>query len=245
MEVSNSVFKPGISKTELVDVLCIECKRPTKHLVAAFLDEDGSTSDDEERWSIEWSNHYQIVKCQGCETVTFRQTSWFSEQDPYEPLTERLYPKRDAKTINAKPFLNISNTLRRIYGETVDCFNNESMTLCAAGLRAMVEGVCADQKIIDGPVEVSAKGGGTQIIRKINLEGKISGLHEKGILTQSSAITLHELRFLGNDAVHELVSPSSEELLLAINIVEHVLEQLYEIPSKALQLKQKSAARKK
>lgn len=243
MSSAEVTFTKGATDGQVVDVLCIECKRSTKHLVAASLDKIGSHSDDE-GWSVEWADHYQIVKCQGCENVTFRHTSWFSEDYPGDALTERLYPKRDAQTITAKGFLNVPTTLRRIYTEVVDCFNNESMTLCAAGLRALVEGVCADQSIADGPVVVPAAGGGMQTVRKSNLEGKIAGLHERGLLTRSSADTLHEHRFLGNGAVHELLKPSVAELTLAIDIVEHILEQLYEIPEKALELKQKLAKRK-
>lgn len=50
---------------------------------------------------------------------------------------------------------------------------------------------------------------------------------------------------MGNDAIHQLDRPSVEELRLAIEIVEHIFEQLYEIPEKALELKAKMARRKK
>jgi hypothetical protein len=108
-----------------------------------------------------------------------------------------------------------------------------------------VEGICAQQGVVDGPVQVSAKGGGTQIVRKKNLEGRIAGLQEKGLLTQSSAQTLHEHRYLGNDAVHELARPSDDELRLAIDIIDLTLEQLYELPEKAEDLRRAKARRKK
>jgi uncharacterized protein DUF4145 len=168
--------------------------------------------------------------------------------DPYtgdNGITERLYPKRDRNTFKAKELQNVPTTLRRIYGEVIECFNNECLTLSAAGLRALVEGVCAHQSVVDGPVTIITKGGGTQVLRRETLEAKTFGLHEKGILTKSSAETLHEHRYLGNDAVHELMRPSADELKLAIEIVEHTLEALYEIPEKALELKKRMATRKK
>ena len=94
-------------------------------------------------------------------------------------------------------------------------------------------------------MQVSAKGGGTQVKRKDNLEGRIAGLQEKGLLTQASAQTLHEHRYLGNDAVHELARPSEDELRLAIEIIELTLEQLYELPEKAEELRRATARRKK
>lgn len=235
------------TKGKIFLVHCIECKRPTRHLVTVSIDKTGSEYEDREGWSVDWSDHYQVIECQGCETVSFRHQNWFSEAQDFDDdgTTERLYPLRNKDAINAKPFHNVPSNLRRIYTELIDCFNNDSPTLCAAGLRALVEGICAQQGILDGPVSVQAKGGGTQIQRRDNLEGRIAGLQEKGLLTQASAQTLHEHRYLGNSAVHELARPSGDELKLAIEIVEHVLEQLYELPEKAAELRHAIARRKK
>jgi len=242
-------FSENKTKNKEILVQCLTCNRPTKHRVIVSLDKDGTEYDQREEWSVDWADHYQVIQCQGCETPSFRHVHWFSEDaDPLsgeDGTTERLYPKRSEITINPKSFYNVPGNLRRIYSELVDCFNNDSPTLCAAGLRALVEGVCAEQGVIDGPVQVPAKGGGTQIVRRDNLEGRIAGLQEKGLLTQASAQTLHEHRYLGNSAVHELARPSSDELRLAIEIVEHTLEQLYELPEKAEELKRAIARRKK
>lgn len=237
-------FTENKTKDLVLSLPCVRCKCSTKHKVITSVDKDGCEFDREEEWSVEWEDHYQIIQCQGCETTSFRHTSWFSE-DWDEGPTERLYPKRSSESVTAKSFYNVPSNLRRIYGELVDCFNNESPTLCAAGLRAIVEGICAEQGVIDGPVVAPAKGGGTQIVRRTNLEGRIAGLQEKGLLTQRSAQTLHEHRYLGNDAVHELARPSNDELKLAIEIIEHTLEQLYELPEKAEELRRAVARRKK
>jgi hypothetical protein len=246
---TTSTFTENKSKDKLLDVLCIKCSHLTKHRVVASLDENGSECDESEGWSADWINNYQVIQCQGCESVSFRHLHWFSE-DAYpdfgeDGTTERLYPKRSANSIKAKALLNVPTTLRRIYAELIDCFNNECPTLCAAGLRALVEGICADRGIADGPISVPAKGGGTQVVRKGNLEGKIAGLEEKRILTQTSAQTLHQHRYLGNEAAHELARPSAEELGLAIEIIEHTLEHLYEIPERAEALRRTTAKRKK
>lgn len=235
------------SKDKIISIHCIECKRSTRHLVTVSLDKTGSDEDAREGWSVDWSDRYQVIECQGCETVSFRHQSWFSEDQDSDSdgITERLYPLRNKDAINSKPYHNVPSNLRRIYTELIDCFNNDSPTLCAAGLRALVEGICAQQGIVDGPVEMPAKGGGTQIVRRDTLEARISGLQEKGFLTQPSAQTLHEHRYLGNSAVHELARPSAAELKLAIEIVEHVLEQLYELPEKAAELRHAIARRKK
>lgn len=246
MAAEHNTIENG-SKGQIISVYCVECKRSTRHLVTVSLDKTGSESNEREGWSVDWSNRYQIIECQGCETISFRDLMWFSEAQDFDDdgTTERLYPLRNKDSVGIRSYHNVPPNIRRIYTELVDCFNNDSPTLCAAGLRALVEGVCAQQGILDGPVEVPAKGGGTKFVRRKDLEGRIAGLQEKGLLTLSSAQTLHEHRFLGNSAVHELARPAAEELKLAIEIVEHVLEQLYELPEKAAELRNAIARRKK
>jgi hypothetical protein len=249
MSKTEITFSENKSKDKMLPVLCTNCRGTTKHKIIASLDKDGCNYDEREGWSVEWNDEFQIIQCQGCESTSFRHTSWFSEDT--DPTTgecgqsERLYPKRNANSVVPKSFYNLPSNLRRIYGELIECFNNEIPTLCAAGLRAIVEGICAHEGVADGPINVPGTGGGTQIKRKSNLEGRIAGLQEKGLLTQSSAQTLHEHRYLGNAAVHELARPSDDELRLAIDIIEHTLEQLYELPEKAEELRRATARRKK
>ncbi|MEX0712559.1 MAG: DUF4145 domain-containing protein, partial [Pirellulales bacterium] len=70
---------------------------------------------------------------------------------------------------------------------------------------------------------------------------RINGLAEKGSISSQQAATLHQIRFLGNDAAHELYQPSARNVSMALDIVEHLLEQVYEQPAKAKAL----AARKR
>ena len=236
------------SANEIVDVLCAECGGTKKHDVVVSLDRTGNETSDQEGWSLDWVDNYQVIRCRGCETVSFRHLSWFSEDvgpDGDDGTRERLYPKREVETLKAKPLINVPAALRRIYAELIDCYNNDSPTLCAAGLRALVEGACAAQGIVEGPVEVPTEGGGIKVVTKSNLEGKIAGMAAKGILTVGAAKSLHEHRYLGNEAVHEFAMPSRSELRLAIEIIEHVLDHLYEIPEKTLKLRKEAAARKK
>lgn len=243
------------SKDQKHKVYCIQCKRETNHLVLQSIDCDrseevGQTEGHSE--TIDWSSIYQIIQCQGCDTISFRHVSWFSEAvqqigpNEWDDGTSTwLYPKRSDKTKAIKDYYNVPTTLRRIYRETVDCFNNEALTLCAAGLRAIIEGICADQNIQDGPVTRTKPDGTTETKRRDNLEGKIAGLGEKAILTPKNAASLHEHRFLGNEAVHELNQPSPAEIILALDIIEHTLDALYELPDKAAELQRIRAKRRK
>lgn len=236
------------SKGRVVNVQCVTCAPSTDHAVIGSIDKHGSEYDEREGWSVDWVDRFQIIQCGGCKTISFRHASWFSED--MDPVTgeaesvEKLYPKRSADSLTEKAFLNVPQSLRRIYRESIECFNNESPTLCAAGLRALVEGICAEHGVKNGPVEVPEKGGGVKIVRRTDLAGKIAGLQEKGLLTKTNANTLHEHRFLGNDAVHQLARPSVDELQFAIEIIEHTLEQLFELPEKAKELQRAAVTRK-
>ncbi|MBC9116300.1 hypothetical protein NIPOLPBK_02765 [Stenotrophomonas maltophilia] len=228
---------------------CASCKADTNHEAIQTVDVSGSEviqygPSYNDRDSVDWINRYQVVKCLGCDTFSFCHRNWFSEAaGHYGPegyddgTTVRLYPQRGKDVLVARDFYNVPRNLRGIYKEVISCFNNDSPMLCAVGLRASIEGLCAANGVTDGPVEVQKSDGSVEIKRKRNLEGKISGLSEKGLLTKKNAELLHEHRYIGNDAVHELSRPSDADLKTAIEIVEHMFESLYEIPEKAEALK--------
>ncbi len=229
----------NITKDKIIQVICITCKNRNRHKVLTSVDSSGE-EDIAYNYTINWYIHHQIIECQGCGSISFRDESSNSEdfdpEDGYN-ITELIYPKRTSNTWDTKEFYNVPQNLRRIYKETIDCYNIDCLTLCGAGVRALVEGLCKENNILDGVVEEQKADGTIGIKRKKDLQGKINGLYEKGKLTKKSAEILHEHRFLGNRAIHELSLPSKEELGFAIEIVENVLDTLYEIPQKAIQLK--------
>lgn len=99
--------------------------------------------------------------------------------------------------------------------------------------------MCKENAITDGEIEIIKPDGTVSIKRVDTLQGKINGLHEKGKLTKENAENLHEHRFLGNSAIHELSVPKKDELSLAIEIIENVFDTLYEIPEKVSELRHK------
>ena len=69
------------------------------------------------------------------------------------------------------------------------------------------------------------------IRRGIWVEVKIDGL--KSILPTNIVTNIHSFRFIGNTAIHELTPPEKSALRLAIEIVEDLLNFLYELDYKA------------
>jgi hypothetical protein len=222
--------------------ICSKCKRSTNHLVLS--EKIINYHEDESGW---WEDHkYQIVQCQGCDTISFRKlyNDFYRDMAAGEvgenPWMQELYPKRTLQSLSIKNLLNIPSNIKKIYRETIDAFNNNQTILCSGGLRAVIEGVCKDRGIESG--EVVDKNGEKKESK--NLDGKIEELATKGFLTKANAEMLHELRFLGNEALHELSSPSNQELKMAIEIIEHTLDNIYELEHKASELKAEIAKRK-
>jgi len=236
--------KVELNKTggEVHSVICKMCKNSTRHKVITSVDKGGKISNEYDEVT-HWGESYQIIECQGCETISFRWT--YGDSDHYDRETgemyedESIYPNRTKDAWDSKDFHNIPPNLKRIYRETIDCYNQDNLTLCGVGVRALVEGLCKENGISDGEVEYSKPDGTIVRKRKSDLQGKINGLSEKGKLTKENAEILHEHRYLGNKAVHELSRPTKEELSLAIEIIENVFDTLYEIPKKAITLKYK------
>ncbi len=93
-------------------------------------------------------------------------------------------------------------------------FDCGAFTLAAVGMRAVVEAVCIDRNC-KGTV----------------LQQRISWL--KGVLGADNIRNLQTHRALGNAAVHQMETPSSAELCAALDVLEHLLKTLYELPLRA------------
>jgi hypothetical protein len=101
-----------------------------------------------------------------------------------------------------------------LYVEVVNAQNSNLNVLCAIGLRALIEGVCADKKI-----------------QGQNLDEKVEAM--AALLPANIVKNLHGFRFMGNRAAHELSAPNSGELNVAIDLFEDILNYLYDLDYKA------------
>ena len=199
-------------------LICRECSRETLHSIVCSYNESGS-EDCGGGNSVDWHCKNQIIQCLGCETVSFRTVSTFSEDveydhdGPYYPETIKYYPGRSEGLKSIESYL-LPHKIQEIYKETILSIENEQYVLAGIGIRAIVETVCKD---------LDAKGS--------NLFDKINSLKDKSIVTPEGADTLHKLRVLGNDAAHEVKAHNSQQLELAMKIIEHMLDGTYIIPS--------------
>jgi len=144
--------------------------------------------------------------------------------DEYDQFySSAFYPERAATSRPNKYFENLPSKLKILYSEVIKSNNDGLHLLCAVGLRSLLEGVCAD-KGVAGP----------------NLQDKIDGM--KALLPENIVKNLHEFRFMGNKAVHELEAPKNFELSLALDVIEDILNFLYALDYKASLLGKTRAA---
>ena len=171
-----------------------------------------------------WEKRRQrFLICAGCEAASL-EISWTTSES-HNPNTgkrhwsKEYFPRRTRHDAPRKRFKQLPGRLDAIYRETVRSYNMESRILTAVGLRSLVEGICKDQGI--------GKNGES-------LYNRIDEL--KAILPDHIVDDLHEFRFMGNEAVHELESPPESELRIAIDICEDLLNYIYELDYKVKQL---------
>jgi len=193
-------------------IFCNTCNTETNHLAQA----DYSHRNEDSVFG--WEEHiYRLWICAGCESgsleVLYTNPTW-TREDGEQEYDAVVYPSRTKDYLGVKIFVKLPEKLHWIYQETIRAYNEELDILCAAGLRALIEGICEDKGI-----------------RGRNLETKIDGL--TSFLPSSIVGNLHNFRFMGNIAIHELTPPERYELGLAIEISEDLLNYLYELDYKA------------
>ncbi len=228
-------FLEDLSKGKLIQADCEECEGEKEHTVISSYTDKGSQMIKDEGFGVWWENEYQIIQCRGCKTISFRTKNYFSEDDnddDSDPTKIYLYPERIWKNKQPIEMIRLSHSVSTIYWEVIKTYNNDCLVLCAIGLRALVEAICNALKI-EGVYVANKKG---EHILKSDLEGKINGLVEKQYLTPHAAKILHTHRFMGNGAAHEIKSYQKKDLLTAIEIIEHCLEHIFNLPYKSQSL---------
>jgi len=218
------------------DLACAHCRNATMHTIRYSYETSWNLPDVALGGTL-----HDFLNCNGCGEGTYRRNSWSSED---QDRSIRLYPVRLENTRETKQFPNVpwESKLTRIYRQTVAAFNEDLMTLAGAGVRLLIEGICIEKNVADGPIFDQTTGvqvinrKNNQPVRRDNLEGRINGLAEKDLISRQQCKYLHELRFLGNDAAHQLDIPEPVIVGHAIDIVESIFEQLYEQPEKAAEI---------
>lgn len=221
-------------------IFCNSCKSNTNHsIVTEFkvsdevvFDSNGTTESCEIGQFI-----YQVIKCNGCGTISFRNRNFRTEYYTYDEITKEeifvagkyydtIFPERIYDQMFPKQFLGIPAPIYEVYNEILKSYNYNTPMLCAAGLRVITEAICKHYKM-EGD----------------SLGAKIYNLGKHRLINKELAESLRAHKFLGNDAVHNLITPSKDELRLSIELFEDVLNSLFTVPFKHNDLKRRISNR--
>jgi len=195
---------------------CRICVRDTRHAVLY----EKNIETDPEFWHER--DTWQVVRCLGCMTIGFRHRhddfdlAWQdSHGETYHEFEISLYP-RGVKDHKKLELHFLPALIRSIYSQTLAAYSEKAFILTGIGLRATIEAVCN---------EVSVSGS--------TLEKRIDQLHKAGFVSSGDKKRLHAIRFLGNDAAHDIKEPKESELRIALAIIDHLLNSVYILESKA------------
>lgn len=193
---------------------CSKCKVKTNHTIHSEHKEEGDPSE------YHYVFRHQIVKCNGCDTLSFRriyidyESAWPSGEGDWEVPTDiDIYPPISVANIDGHYLPTIVGS---IYSETCDAYAQGSLTLAGIGLRTTIEAICNEQ-------EIPGK----------ELSTRITNLASKGLISKKDSTRLHAIRFMGNDAAHDIKKPSRKHLDAALIIVEHLLTTVYILDQEA------------
>lgn len=196
---------------------CPICSIPTNHNVL-FTKKIGSTHEDD----FHWNQEFQVIQCNGCDNVQFKSIygdeSMYSNFDEYERYYDdkKYYPLSINGHDTVKNYYSIPTKIRVVYLETLEAIKSNCYLLSGVGLRAIIEAIAIEQDI-----------------QGRTLEQKINNLLRNKLITERDANRLHSIRFLGNDSIHEMEVPKESKIRIALDVVEHLLNNLYLIDIKA------------
>lgn len=201
---------------------CNTCKIETHHELKAIhtrsiphLAYEGTPNEQLAYWE---EFQYRFWVCRGCDTASMEEaysnSGMFDENDN-QVWDSTLYPSRRKMELPLKMFRRLSKKLSDLYREVVMGTNAGLRITPAVGLRSLLEGICAEKGITD---EIAW-----------GLEAKLKRLEEDKHLPPNIVKGLISFKFIGDDAAHRLKAPTEEELKLAVEVMEDLLNLLYEI----------------
>lgn len=203
-----------MTSAALLECMCFRCSGIRRHVV---LFRHEKSRDEFE---------HELVECEGCGHLSYRRTLLVTSEKGVDQVAhEQLYPEFESPKrlpMDMEFCSAVPSKIEDLYNETISCLNAGCRILVVAGLRALVEAICLNDGLTKG-----------------NLNAKINLLHGKARITEHQAQALHEVRYFGNAALHEISEPDEEELRLGIEVIESVIKHLFIDPVRTKRLKQK------
>lgn len=190
---------------------CNECQHETWHNVLFVERTNGSCEE------ISWSKDFIVLKCAGCDNVCFKTEA--SDSESYDvdefgnwipDIYEEHFPASNEGLGNIENIYEIPVSIKLIYSETIKAITDGCYTLAGIGLRATIEAICNHETITGS-----------------NLDTKIKRLASNGLISKDDEKKLHAIRFIGNDAAHDVKAPLKNQVIIALKIIQHLISSKY------------------
>lgn len=217
------------SKEQKTKIFCNECQQELIHFIIGSANRKGSDQIDRE-FSINWSNEYQILECQGCRNITYRTKHWNSESQfsHYETDYEYLYYPPLTTRIKPNWYDDLDERYQDILDEVYIAANSDIRFLATFGVRTAL-----DVLIVDKIGDIGS------------FTKKLNNLLTNGHINQHEHDLLQIVIYAGSAAAHKGYKPEQEGLNSIMDIVESLFEQLCIKPIKEIELAKKAQELKK
>lgn len=194
---------------------CASCGRDTWHSVLE--------KHIESEYEYRMDTIYEIVQCCGCHTVSFRKLILdyesaypIDDNEWHVPKDISCFPSILKDHRELEDVWDLPDSVREIYIQSIQAIKDNSNILAGIGLRATIEAICNNRSITGK-----------------TLEKRIDALVKDGLISKKDTERLHAIRFLGNDAAHEIKRAETKNLLAALRIIEHLLVSIYILDGEA------------
>tara|TARA_Y100001972_G_C7600041_1_gene300673 strand:+ start:244 stop:846 length:603 start_codon:yes stop_codon:yes gene_type:complete len=167
-------------------------------------------------------NFYNIIQCQGCESVRFQHLFECRQPDDPPRPYERIYPEDALRhyPVWLSDFIiqpigqNLGTSgLSSLLLEVYSAVNNRSFRIALMGIRSLIE-------------KIMIQSSGDQGSFRKNLEN----FHTKGHISSTQRTILEHALEAGHASIHRFYDPSINEVNTALDITENLIESIYILP---------------
>lgn len=190
---------------------CSSCKRSTKHHVLGKISKTSP---------VEYYHEetiYFLLECKGCTSVYYRTEHHDYESfrqiapDDYEhDISVEVFPHQIKDHNSIDTFGIVPSIVESVYKESLLAIQEGAFILAGLALRATIEAICNDKGV-----------------KGKNLQVRINSMSRLGMISKSDAERLHAIRFMGNDAAHQIKKVKEKSVLIDLKIIEHLLLSVY------------------
>lgn len=201
---------------------CNECGGSRNHLVL-FKERFpwSEILDEEQSFSVDGGDTYELLRCRGCEFVSMRHSSWFSEATDvdgspiitvtqYPPATLRQKREWRASLSVHGNLLDMPEHIAKALDEIYIALQNNCLRLATMGIRSLLEQVMIE-KVGDCHT----------------FKATLKAFYEQGYLSGVQKSSVESAIEAGHAVTHRDFAPSVADLTTLLDITENLIEILY------------------